>query len=307
MKTIYREFHLMLLVFLFFSCGNSVSSQNGKVHLYESEAFKNYWYSGKAEVNSYSLQQSRYGETREGKAVLIFVTEDFSQKKQVKLDEPEKAGSDKMSVLKMNFTKNFITGIYPYSMMLSVFTPISRNQFQNTVKTTMSSQEWCGQVFTQLNLKNKKYNLQSNSYFEKEGDESKELKIVLLEDELWNLIRLDPENLPTGKVEIIPGSFFSRLLHVDVAVQEAVITKEQQAQEIVYSISVPAHNRSLSIHFDKNFPHKILSWEENFVERGKTVQTKAVLDKTLFTDYWTKNKNEFIGLRDSLGLSHKNY
>jgi hypothetical protein len=307
MKTIYREFQLILLVFLFFSCGNSVSSQNGKAHLYESEAFKNYWYSGKAEVNTYRLEQSRYGETREGKAVLIFVTEDFSQKKQVKLDEPEKASSDKVSVLKMNFTKNFITGIYPYSMMLSVFTPVSRNQFQNTVKTTMSSQEWCGQVFTQLNLKNKKYNLQSNSYFEKEGDETKELKIVLLEDELWNLIRLDPENLPTGKVEIIPGSFFSRLLHVDVVVQEAIISKEPQTQEIVYSISVPAHSRTLSIHFDKSFPHKILSWEENFVERGKAVQTKAVLDKTIFTDYWTKNRNEFIGLRDSLGLSNKNY
>jgi hypothetical protein len=303
MKTIYREFQLILLVFLFFSCGNSVSSQNGKAHLYESEAFKNYWYSGKAEVNTYRLEQSRYGETREGKAVLIFVTEDFSQKKQVKLDEPEKASSDKVSVLKMNFTKNFITGIYPYSMMLSVFTPVSRNQFQNT----MSSQEWCGQVFTQLNLKNKKYNLQSNSYFEKEGDETKELKIVLLEDELWNLIRLDPENLPTGKVEIIPGSFFSRLLHVDVVVQEAIISKEPQTQEIVYSISVPAHSRTLSIHFDKSFPHKILSWEENFVERGKAVQTKAVLDKTIFTDYWTKNRNEFIGLRDSLGLSNKNY
>ncbi len=307
MKTFDRHLSIALVGFWFYSCSSPVSSQDGKTHLYETEIFKNYWYSGKAEVTSYNLQQSRYGETREGKAVLIFVTEDFSQKKQVKLDEPEKTGSDKVSVLKMNFTKNFITGVYPYSMMLSVFTPISRNQFQNTVKTTMSSQEWCGQVFTQLNLKNKKYNLQSNSYFEKEGDESKEIKIVLLEDELWNLIRLDPENLPTGKVEIIPGSFFSRLLHVDAAVQEAIISKEQLAQEMIYSISLPVHNRSLSIHFDKNFPHKILSWEENFVERGKTVQTKAVLDKTIFTDYWTKNKNEFIGLRDSLGLSHKNY
>ncbi len=307
MKNFNRQLPIVLLGFWFYSCGSPVSSQDGKAHLYETETFKNYWYIGKAEVNSYNLQQSRYGESREGKTVLIFVTEDFSQKKQVKLDDPEKAGSDKVSVLKMNFTKNFITGIYPYSMMLSVFTPISRNQFPNTLKATMSSQEWCGHVFTQLNLKNKKYNVQSNSYFEKEGDENSQLKATWLEDELWNLIRLDPDNLPTGQVEIIPGLFFSRLLHVGIEAQSATITKEAQGQEIAYTISLPSQKRTLSIRFQKTFPHKILSWQEDFMERGKQVQTKAVLDKTIVTDYWTKNKNESIGLRDSLGLSHKNY
>lgn len=307
MKTFSQHLPIALIGFYFYSCSSPVSSQDGKTHMYETETFKNYWYSGKAEVSTYNLVQSRYGESREGKTVLIFVTEDFSQKKQVKLDDPEKAGSDKVSVLKMNFTKNFVTGIYPYSMMLSVFTPISRNQFPNTLKATMSSQEWCGHVFTQLNLKNKKYNVQSNSYFEKEGDESSQLKTALLEDELWNLIRLDPDNLPTGQVEIIPGLFFSRLLHVGISSQPVTITKEEVGQETVYTISMPSQKRTLSIHFEKTFPHKILSWEENFMERGKPVQTKAVLDKTLFTDYWTKNKNESIELRDSLGLSHKNY
>jgi hypothetical protein len=297
----------LLLGFFFYSCGNPASLPDGKNHLYETEVFKNYWYSGKAEVNSYRLEQSRYGETRDGKAVLIFVTEDFSQNKQVKLDEPEKADHYKVSVLKMNFTKNFITGIYPYSMMLSVFTPVSRNQFAYTLKTTMSSQEWCGQTFTQMNFKNKKYNVQSHSYFEKEGDENSQLKATWLEDELWNLIRLDPENLPVGKVEIIPGLFFSRLLHVGITSQQAVITNVEQGQEMVYTISLPSQERVLAIHFEKTFPHKILSWQEDFMERGKLMQTKAVLDKTLYTDYWTKNKNEFIGLRDSLGLSHKNY
>jgi hypothetical protein len=307
MKIFSRQLPIALLGFWFYSCSSPVSSQDGKAHLYETETFKNYWYGGKAEVSTYNLVQSRYGESREGKTVLIFVTEDFSQKKQVKLDDPEKAGSDKVSVLKMNFTKNFVTGIYPYSMMLSVFTPISRNQFPNTLKATMSSQEWCGHVFTQLNLKNKKYEAQSNSYFEKEGDENGQLKVTWLEDELWNLIRLDPDNLPIGQVEIIPGLFFSRLLHVGIEAQQATLAKELQAQEVIYTISMPKQNRTLAIHFEKAFPHKILSWEENFMERGKPMQTKAVLDKTLFTDYWTKNKNEFIGLRDSLGLSHKNY
>ena len=36
------------------------------------EEFNAYWYAGKAEITSYSLQQARYGELRDGHAVLIF-------------------------------------------------------------------------------------------------------------------------------------------------------------------------------------------------------------------------------------------
>jgi hypothetical protein len=82
MKSIY----LFAIVCFLFSCDSPVASQNKNPSLYETEAFKNYWYKGKAEVNSYNLLQSRYGEVREGKAMLLFVTEDFSKKKQVKLD-----------------------------------------------------------------------------------------------------------------------------------------------------------------------------------------------------------------------------
>jgi hypothetical protein len=83
------------------------------------EQFKQTWYAGKAEISSYSLEQARYGEIRNGEATLIFVTEDFSADKLVKLDEPAGA-TDKMRVLKMNMNKKFVTGIYPYSMMLSL-------------------------------------------------------------------------------------------------------------------------------------------------------------------------------------------
>lgn len=297
-----------LLTAGFFGCTNTGSSQQSTDEApYRKEEFKNYWYSGTAEINSYQLQQSRYGETREGKAVLIFVTEDFSLKKQVKLDDPEKSSNDKVSVLKLNFTKNFVTGIYPYSMMLSVFTPVERNPFPNTLKTTMTGQEWCGHIFTQLNLVNKKYRIQSNSYFEKEGDQQSQLSLALLEDELWNLIRLDPDNLPMGEVKIIPGLFFTRLLHKELATLQATTSKKQGGDETIYEISIPASKRILSIRYANKFPHQILGWEENFEERGKAVVTKAILDKTLRTDYWTKNKNQSVGLRDSLGLSHNNY
>lgn len=44
------------------------------------DQFGEYWFQGKAEISSYDLTQYRYGEAREGEAVMIFVTEDFRKR-----------------------------------------------------------------------------------------------------------------------------------------------------------------------------------------------------------------------------------
>jgi hypothetical protein len=295
----------LIIGFLLCQCDQASSQAGLRAGLYEKNEFKDYWYAGRAEVSSYILEQSRYGENRPGKAILIFVAEDFSRKKQVKLDEPGKAKEDKKSVLKMNFTKNFVTGIYPYSMMLSAFTPISRNQFPNSLKVTMSSQEWCGHVFSQMNLAKERYSVESYSYFEQEGDSKFLLDKTLLEDELWNVIRLDPENLPEGKFKVIPGLFYTRLKHATLKPFEVTGSASDEGDEINYTIIYP--DRKLSIRYEKKFPHRITGWEEEFEEWGKKAFTKATLDKTLYIDYWKKNGSENQFLRDSLGLSPNNY
>lgn len=287
------------------ACRQDAQSQGGEKSGYDSDEFRNYWYGGKAEVNSYHLSQSRYGENREGKAMLIFVTEGFSKSKQVKLDDPEAAGADKVTTLKLNYTKNFVTGIYPYSMMLSSFTPVSRNQFPNTLKVTMSSQEWCGHVFSQINLDKNKYKVDSYSYFEQEGDQHFAVDKVLLEDELFNLIRLDPDLIPQGKIKILPGLFFTRLGHKDLKPMEATLTKKIDTANWTYQLQYPG--RKLTISVENQFPHKILGWEEEFEERGQTYHTTATIDKTLLIDYWRKNSSAFTVLRDSLGLTKNNY
>ena len=86
-----------------------------------SQTFKNHWFDGFAEISSYELTQSRYGQQRIGKAVLIFVTEDFLAKEQVKANQKSKTT---IPVLKSNRTKNFLTGIYPYSIMSSSFSSL---------------------------------------------------------------------------------------------------------------------------------------------------------------------------------------
>jgi hypothetical protein len=270
---------------------------------YEQASFKQYWYSGKAELSSYRLTQSRYGEPREGKAVLIFVTEDFSKRKQVKLNDQSGHANGRVSVLKLNFTKNFTTGIYPYSMMTSVFTPVDREENPNTLKTSMSVQEWCGHVFTQLNVRGDEFNVNSYSYFEQEGDANFSLRRTLLEDEIWNIIRLEPTALPTGNIELIPSLTFTRLSHLPLKVERANGSLNQTGDNWSYRLSIPGQSRTLVIQFEQKFPHKILGWKEQFMEREVMQENTATLDKTLITDYWTKNKNQFQYLRDSLNLS----
>ena len=304
----HRLNYMIFFWLLFQGCSSRGPSENSDAGMLpETDVFKAYWYSGQAEVNSYNLDQSRYGESRAGKSMLIFVTEDFSKRKQVKLDDGKAAGTDKVIVLKMNFTKNFVTGIYPYSMMLSVFSPIPNFHQAHALKVTMSSQEWCGQVFSQLNLDGKDYLFEGHSYFEKEGDERLSLRAAWLEDELWNKIRLAPEDLPTGEVDLIPGLFFTRLGHTPLKVLKATINKNESSAEVAYAINLPEQQRQLVIRYQKEFPHKIMGWTESFTERGQAQQTVAVLDKTINVDYWTKNKNEFKYLRDSLGLSPNNF
>ncbi len=180
----------------------------------ENNTFKDYWYAGKAEITSYELEQSRYGEIHRGKGVFIFVTEPFSKTKQVKLDDPNADPKDKVSVLKMNATRKFNTGIYPYSTMQSVFTPVKFKDHPSTLKVATASQEWCGHTFEQLNFKKNHYEHQLFSYFESEGDTHKKLEKAWLEDELFNRIRIQPDALPNGNIKIIPNTIFSRFKHV---------------------------------------------------------------------------------------------
>lgn len=119
------------------------------------------------------------------------------------------------------------------------------------------------------------------------------------------MIRLDPEHLPLGKVNVLPGLFFTRLKHEDLKPLEATISKKAEEGVFIYEIAFP--QRTLSIEVEETFPYKILGWKEQFSERGQSYQTTAKLDKTLYTDYWRKNGTEFNYLRDSLGLSRNNY
>lgn len=262
-----------------------------------SEEFKDYWYANEAEITSYTLEQARYGEIRQGSAVLVFVTEPFLEKEHVKANQSSSASR---SILKLNATKNFHTGIYPYSIMQSVFYPVSNNQ--HALKISSSIQEWCGQNYTQLNNRSS-FEVTSHSYFEGEADEDFSLNKAILENEIWTQLRIDPKSLSTGNLDIIPSFEYLRLQHIPLKAYAA----SAELLPNTYTISYADLNRSLSIHFNPEFPYDIISWEETYIngygENAHPLTTKANRIKLIKSDYWNKSRNEDFTLRESLGLN----
>ncbi|HHM20604.1 MAG TPA: hypothetical protein ENJ20_01155 [Bacteroidetes bacterium] len=273
----------------------SVLVSNNKV---ESD-FASYWYNGEGELNTYRLEQSRYGEMRDGEVVMVFVTEPFSKSKQVKPDHPAKNGTDKISVIKLNHIRRFSTGVYDYSMMQSVFTPVDLTTWKKTLKTTVTSQDWCGHTFYQLNYEGGKYKVRGFSYFEKEGDQTTTLKADLLEDELWTRLRINPNHLKEGVYHVIPALFYSRLAHQPLKPRQARLRKVKKENHTELLLEYLHLDRTLIISYLPDFPHKIIAWEE--IQDGRPL-SRGWLRASIKSAYWQQHDNRHTGLRDSLQM-----
>ena len=294
----------VLIAFLAF-CRLAASSVVGT---YATNQFNDYWYTKGAEISRFALTQARYGELHTGDAVLIYVTEVMNPKLQVKTDTPAKAD---IPVLKLNATRKFYTGIYPYSIMTSIFAPIGVASYPLPLKITFTSQEWCGQVFMQMNLRENHYQVQSRSYFESESDKDFTIEKALTEEALWMLIRLAPSKLPTGEFRLFQGTTYTRLLHRPLAVRNAtgsLTTADSKSLEGVslvrYDVRIPEENRVLTFVFEKEFPYRIQEWSDTYttIVNSKSLTTHAIRTHTIMTDYWNKNNNSDRTLLQKLGL-----
>ncbi len=300
MKQIINTYTLTFFSFLFFFCSKPEIKKervkNNLVKIKKHSNFNTYWYSGKAEITSYKLSQVRYGEIYKGTTVNIFVTEEFLPEKQVKADHQNEKN---IPILKLNSTKKFTTGIYPYSLMTSTFSPIDINK--KTLKISFSSQEWCGNTFAQLNNKNE-YQIQFYSYFESNSDKKIALKKDILENELWNQLRISPEKIPVGELQIIPSFEYLSLHHKKFQAYKAVASLVKNEEYLMYTINYPSLKRKLSIQLTEGFPFTIESWEEEITSRGKALRTKAKKIKTIQSAYWRKSGVADVDERKILGL-----
>lgn len=251
------------------------------------------WGDGRAEIDSYRLEQPRYGQLRSGNPlILIYVTEDFSDSARVKADAGKHPKQDVYPVLKLNALRRFQTGIYEYSVMTSVFARIDAAPFA-VRKVTFSSQEWCGQVFHELlpQVPRRESLLsESRSYFDGEGDASKELPLPdggVFEDALPVLLRRfagKAEFLPqpgTVTVPFLPSLMRTRLLHRPLSWGRASIARRDAPGRTIYTVAIEGGERG-AFEFDARPPFRLLHYRWDSGE-------EATLLKSERLSYWKMN------------------
>lgn len=286
-----------LIAFLLLGCSETSMKISGNVGDQSTKSFnktgksteedKAYWYTGQAEITSYALTQARYGELHKGTAVFVFVTEPFSPTKFTKADAPNKQN---VSVLKLNQTRKFNTGIYPYSIMTSSFLPFQ--QGDHAIKITSSSQEWCGHTYMEVRDKSANFQIDIDSYFEDETVLGKNAPKAYLEDDIWTLIRIR-DNLPMGEISIFPSLLITRLMHIEYKAYSCTASLKKMGENMAYVLHYPALDRTLTIEFEQAHPKKIVGWTEEYFDGfgadKKKLTTTATRMKSINTDYWNKH------------------
>jgi len=266
------------------------------------DEFWKFWGDGKAELDGYALVMPRYGQLREGTAVAIFVTEDFSQSARVKADPGKHPASDVTPVMKLNLVRDFQTGIYDYNTMTSTF---SRTEFGAgddwpLEKASFSSQEWCGNVYMQWLPRDGKLHGTVHSYFDGEGDATPELDQPaggVVEDALPLLVRgLRGDWLAPGaskKVPFLRSLMRTRLLHVPARWGEATVSRAAAPAEVktalgtmratVYTVAETGGD-TVAYTVEAAWPHRLLAWKSSSGESARILGSARL-------EYWKMHDN----------------
>lgn len=271
------------------------------------DGFWQTWGDGKAELSGYSLKQARYGEVRSGEAVLIFVTETFTDAQRVKSDGGHQ---DEYPVMKLNDSRHFLTGIYDYRTMNSAWVRLDGGApLGQAAKISNSVQEWCGHAWLQLLVDLGRYRLSQHSYFDGEGDRDTEGRVpegALFGDVLPILVRgLAGELLAPGQSKTFPylGTLLdARFTHKDPAWGQATLSRSA-ATAPAPGTEIPAWTWTLAVDggltstwlVEEAAPHRLLGWARSDGEEAR-------LTGTTRTSYWTQNREGDEALRAALGL-----
>jgi hypothetical protein len=265
------------------------------------DSFWKQWGDGRAELAGYDLVTPRYGAPRRGTAVAIFVTETFSNSLRVKSDPGKHPASDEFPVMKLNLVQDFATGIYDYNLQTSAFvalSPVNGRPAGAPTKVSFSSQEWCGNVYTQLLFDMNAARLTSHSYFDGEADRDTELTCgadVADEDALllWARGLAWPRVGPGEGVRapVMQSLRQSRLLHQPVRASVAEFMRPMVPQ----SVTVPAgtfdaevatvrieNGRAWTFWIERAEPRRVLQWETSDGEKAQLLASDRLA-------YWQLN------------------
>lgn len=257
-----------------------------------SSAFWSTWGDGRAEISGYRLVTPRYGAPRDGEMVLIYVTEDLDRRTWIKDDRGDLPAPFRIHALKLNQVLKFRTGIYPYSVMTSVFVPVDgdgRERF-SPGKISLGAQEWCGHVFHAIWPEEGRMRSEEHSYFQSEGDRSESLDLpagTLFEDALLIQLReLDGPFAGGGdwSGQIVPSLWAARKAHQPLRPAAATIRRAAAARDGVpvtrFTLAYGGTTRTIDV--ERAEPRRILGWT------GSDGEAATVL-KTARLPYWELN------------------
>jgi len=210
------------------------------------DAFWRHWGDGNAELAGYELSYPRYGATRSGTAVAIFVTESFTESTRVKSEDPRRDAADVVPVIKLNLVQDFATGIYDYNLMTSAFVALREVNGRSAgtpSKISFSSQEWCGHAYSHMLFDSTAVRHLLHSYFDGEGDLNETLDYPsggLAEDALLLWARgLAAPRIEPGESVALPllrSMESSRMRHVDASWTRARLSRSAESR----TMEVPA-------------------------------------------------------------------
>lgn len=275
--------------------------------------FYGHWADGKAELSSYRVVQSRYGEPRQGYGIFVFVTEDINRQTLIKVESAQPV-AERIHVLKLNNILKFTTGIYDYSVMTSVLSAVEGHRGGRPFelqKVTFSSQEWCGHVYEEVRLGDGELRGDLDSYFEREGRQSYELTLpdgeFESEDHLLIRIReLKGSTMEAGEsrsITLLPGLWQLRSAHRPRQLVKGTLTKGEEEQftteggalaAIPWSWHYEGRGRR-TVWVEVAYPHTILGWKDDNGDRGDLIATIRV-------PYWKLHNNVDEFYRETLKI-----
>lgn len=261
--------------------------------------FRNYWYSQGSEISFYALHQSKYGQLHHGEASLEYSLATYSRSRQLPVMKFDTSNADHMRVMVLNSRKQFATGLFGNSIGSTVVIPEVFREGPFALKISGSVHEREGLSWLQLNLDANKYNVQLRSFNANEGDINRVAMLSVTEDQLWCMIRTNPEALPVGKMQIIPGVTSMRMRQSTVKPFVAELTLTDALPNDIpsaiktsailkhYKIDYPGDGRKLDIFYQKEFPFLIEGWKETYVDgqgvSARRITTTAYRTKTITT------------------------
>lgn len=270
---------LALLLVLVAGCGKKkVVSKKSARKL--PEWFAGYWSTSLTEVSTYELQQARFGNVYEGEAYLSFSQVVYSRARQIAAVNIDTLNKDQMKTLQLVGSRSYKCGNQWHALSQMVVMPQIFRDGPYALKIAASVNDLNGISYAQLNLDANKYLLQVRNPDNREGDQNRVVQLTMTEDQIWCMMRIYPDSLPTGGAFMLPGLLSTRLrnemmqpLAVKLSLHKAELGELPPALQTrgllkVYTIDYPVNGRTLQIYFNAAPPHLIEGWKDSYQDSG---------------------------------------